>query len=195
MDIPDYILEKVNNGSMCIANFSDYLRMGLLALQGGLWLDATIYVAHDIPEEYYKFSIFTQKGITEDTGYISMGRWTSFCIGGWKCQPLFEFFKIAFEHYWKHHSHSIDYLFVDYCIEIARRHLLAVSKKMDDIPVNNPHINDLQAAMNSCRRADDFDSVIKPDTTFYKLSWRESYSKFTPDNHESIYSYFLNLKI
>ena len=42
--LPSYIKEKFNNGSFCIAHFSDIVRMGLLLKYGGYWIDSTYFV-------------------------------------------------------------------------------------------------------------------------------------------------------
>lgn len=89
---------------------------------------------------------------------------------------------------------AIDYLLVDYLIEIAYSNLTNVRKSIDRIPENNPHRDDLQAAMNAALPAEDFDRVIQEDTVLYKLSWRESYSPVTADGKPSVYARFLEKK-
>lgn len=193
VDIPDYILTKVESGKMCIANFSDYLRAALIATYGGLWIDATVFCTDKIPSLCFELPIFTLKSPYAPNGYLSKGRWTSFCIGGWKKEAFFCFFKEALEVYWKDEEISIDYLLVDYIIEIAYSNLPQVKRKMDEIPINNIHRDELQAAMNHRLPAEEFWNIIQDDTVFYKLSWRETYSEETLDKRKSVYSYFLNM--
>lgn len=50
LDVPQYILDKVKSRKMCIANFSDYLRFSLLNKYGGIWIDATVFLPHQIPD-------------------------------------------------------------------------------------------------------------------------------------------------
>lgn len=190
--IPDYILNKVNNNEMCLANFSDYLRAALLEKYGGLWLDATIFCSAKIPEEYFETSFFTCKSMPVDCRYISRFRWTAFCLGGWKNNVFYRFFREAFEHYWKIEISAIDYLLVDYIIEIAYCNIPKIRQQIDAVEINNPHRDDLQAAMNHAEPAAMFQSLLKSDTVFYKLSWREKYSLYTNHGTESVYSYFLN---
>lgn len=191
LSIPTYILDKVENNEMCIANFSDYLRASLLEKYGGLWLDATIFCSTKIPEEYFKIPFFTCKSDPVDCRYISQFRWTSFCLGGWKNNIFYRFFKEAFECYWKMEITAIDYLLVDYIIEIAYRNIPKIRQQIDAVEINNPHRDDLQAAMNRAEPAEMFQTLLKSDTVLYKLSWRESYSLKTSGEKESIYAYFL----
>ena len=76
LEIPSYIIEKVQDKRMCIANFSDYLRVSLLEKYGGLWLDATIYVSRNIPDDIFVKNLFTCKS-PGAKGYLANGRWTS----------------------------------------------------------------------------------------------------------------------
>lgn len=192
LTVPAYIIEKVNNKSMCIANFSDYLRFALLESYGGLWLDATIFCSQSIPISYFSSKLFTCKGPLQKSKYISGYRWTSFCFGGNQRHVLFKFLREAFEQYWKDNDRSIDYLLVDYIIDIAYRHSAIIKRDLDSIPLNNLHRDDLQAAMNAALPAEQFGQIITEDTCLYKLSWREKYSEKTTDGKDSIYSYFIN---
>lgn len=193
LEIPEYILAKVSDGTMCIANFSDYLRFSLLAAYGGLWLDATIYCPGPIPEDYFRIPLFTCKGTLGDPGgYLSRYRWTSFCFGGNRGNVMFRYMQKAFDAYWRVCDTAIDYLLVDYLIDLGCRKLPAVRQLLDAIPENNLHRDDLQAAMNAVLPADAFDSVIRSDTALYKLSWREHYVEETADGQESIFHAFIS---
>ncbi len=191
LNIPQFILDKVDSNEMCLANFSDYLRVALLEKYGGLWLDATIFCSDEIPEEYFDNPFFTCKSRPVECGYISKFRWTSFCLGGWKNNIFYRFFREAFECYWKKEVKAIDYLLVDYIIETGYRNIPIIKQQIDNVKINNLHRDDLQAAMNRAEPAEMFQAVLKKDTVLYKLSWRESYSLKTSAEKESIYSYFL----
>lgn len=195
LDIPEYILQKLRNDQMCIANFSDYLRFSLLEKYGGLWLDATIFVSDFLPEAYFNESLFTCKSHVCECRYISKFRWTSFCFGGWKGNILFRFFKDAFELYWAKNDLAIDYLLVDYIINIAYDLIPSVRLQLERIPLNNLERDNLQAAMNDALCEDEFVNVIKEQTILYKLSWREEYSTVTSDQQKSIYAVFLEMKL
>lgn len=193
--IPDFIFQRFNEGNMCAAHFSDYLRYSLLEKYGGLWLDATIFVSQELPEEYFSSPFFTCKSNITETRFISKYRWTTFCIGGWKDNILFNFLKLSLENYWKQNDVAIDYLFLDYLIEIAYNTIPSIRNQIDKVPLNNLSRDDLQAAMNAALRSDDIDKVLNNETILYKLSWREKYSMTTQCGEKSIYAGFLNLQL
>lgn len=48
LEIPDYILDKWDNGIISNTHMSDILRVALLSKYGGLWLDSTVYCTGDL---------------------------------------------------------------------------------------------------------------------------------------------------
>lgn len=195
LDIPAYMLEKVEKGEMGLAHLSDYIRVSLLEKYGGLWLDATIFCSNTIPKEYFEIPVFTCKSKPVICTYISQMRWTTFVLGGWKGNVFYKFLKEAFEEYWSKEKRAIDYLFFDYLIELARCEIPQVLKDMETIPINNNHRDDLQVAMNQAIDGKHFKEIIREDTVLYKLSWREKYKTNTSNGCESVYGYFLNHRI
>lgn len=193
LNIPAFILEKMRSGQMGLAQFSDYLRVSLLYEYGGLWLDATIFCSQSVPEWFFSLPVFSCKSEYRESRYISSFQWTAFCLGGHKGNVFFHFVKEAFEAFWKNASAAIDYLFIDYLIFLAKDEISAVRQFFEQIPVNTPHRDDLQAAMNAALPAEKFWDVIQENTPLYKLSWRETYAETTADGKESVYGYFLNL--
>ncbi len=192
LDIPDYIINKVNEKKLGLANFSDYLRFSLIAKHGGLWIDSTIFCREAISSSYFSLPVFTCKSPERDSRFISRYRWTSFCLGGWKGHVLFSFLQEAFESFWKVYDTAIDYLFVDYLIAIAYQELPQANRELSNVPINNLHRDDLQAAMCAGLPAEEFANVLCEDTILYKLSWRESYTETTDSGTETIYGAFIH---
>lgn len=191
LDIPDYIYEKMQDGRMGLAHFADYLRVSLINEYGGLWLDATIFCAGEIPEPYFDTPFFTCKSPYRESRYLSHFQWVTFVLGGWKGNIWYSFMQEAFEVYWEKEDTAIDYLFFDSLIYLARNYVPEIRKLMEELPDNTPHRDDLQAAMNAALPASEFWNVIQKDTPIYKLSWREKYLRETRDGEKSVYDYFL----
>lgn len=192
IDIPDYMIKKVKEGNMGLAHLADYIRVSLLGKYGGLWLDATIFCAKELPEDYFKLPFFTCKSNPTECGYISQMRWTTFVLGGWKGNLFFSFMKEAFESYWSKEKVAIDYLFFDYLIELVCCKIPFISKQLENVPVNNLYRDELQAAMNKNLPGKCWNDVLKEENVLYKLSWRERYKIKTDNGEDSIYKFFLN---
>ncbi|ECW8955378.1 hypothetical protein F5R70_08115 [Campylobacter lari] len=65
IDLPDFVVNKLENdffGKKTTTFFSDLLRVALLSLYGGIWMDATIFLSAPINKDILskKFFIFTR---------------------------------------------------------------------------------------------------------------------------------------
>ena len=67
-------MEKFSRGYISRTHLSDMIRLNLLYLYGGAWLDATVLVSNDIPEEYFREELFSLNfgKKTKDPSYGSM---------------------------------------------------------------------------------------------------------------------------
>lgn len=191
LEIPETILRKVEKKQMGLAHFADYIRLSLLAKYGGLWLDATIFCSQPLPEELFRMPMFTCKGRTGPGEYWSDYKWTVFCIGGYRGNVFFRILQESLRDYWESNQVAIDYLFLDYIIKLVYSNHEICGRLIDELPENNLHRDDLQAAMNQALPQEQWKEIIQPDTVLYKLSWREKYQEKTPTGGNTIYSYFI----
>ena len=58
LEIPAYMLRKVENKKMGFAHFTDIIRLALLYNYGGVWIDATILLTDYLPQEYFEMDYF-----------------------------------------------------------------------------------------------------------------------------------------
>ena len=58
LEIPAFILKKVENKKMGFAHFTDIIRLALLYNYGGVWIDATILLTDYLPQEYFEMDYF-----------------------------------------------------------------------------------------------------------------------------------------
>lgn len=56
VEIPPIIRKKYKQGIISKTHFSDVVRVSLLLKYGGVWVDATLYMVHSIPECIWKNS-------------------------------------------------------------------------------------------------------------------------------------------
>lgn len=58
LDIPEWILEKLQTGQLSYTFFSDILRLALLYHYGGIWIDSTIVLTAKIDKKYLQNEYF-----------------------------------------------------------------------------------------------------------------------------------------
>lgn len=188
LEIPDAIMQKLESGNIRLAHLSDYIRVKLLAVYGGLWLDATIYTTQQIPEDIFSLPMFTFKGPVMESEFVSNYRWSTFGLGGWKGNVVYRFIADALEHYWTVNDYAITYLFFDSIINSAYENLPEVKRFIDAVPENNIRRNDLQKRLEEGLPAHELGTVINEDTGFYKLNWKADFPEKSPDGSPTAYA-------
>lgn len=193
IDMPQLFREKVLRKEMCLAHYSDILRVFLLEKYGGIWLDATIFCTNDIPDEYFEYMFFTLKSNLPTPGCISQNQWTTFCIGGCQGNVLFQSLKAFYLEYWGKENRAIDYLFFDDAIELARRLLPEVRREIEEVPQTNLRRDELILRFADLWSDDSVDDLLKSDTSIFKLGYREEIflHKYNNKNELTIYGAFI----
>lgn len=173
------------------AHFSDILRVNLLAQRGGLWLDATMLITADLPEDIFKMPFYSIK--TKPFGnFVSECRWAVFCLYSTKRNPLFIAVSKLFDLYNEVGQPFIDYFMFDQFIDILYQNKLEIRSMIDAIPYNNPLVHSLQPLLN--RRFDESEwQRLTAETYMFKLSWRQFGDDELTANSGTYYSYLRNL--
>ena len=103
--LPNYIWEKYEKGMICLAHLSDIVRVYLLAVYGGTWVDSTVYIATPVPD-YMTQGYFVFKQSPQLRECRSYGNW-------WISAPVGHEIIIrqlaALLVYWKHENAAYDY--------------------------------------------------------------------------------------
>ena len=175
VNIPDILIEKYRLGRIKAAHFADILRVNLLAQQGGLWLDATMLVTRNLPQEIFEMPFFSVK--TENQGYfVSQCRWAVFCLGTVKGNPLFVQLSSLFEQYLMATDLFVDYFLFDNFIDMLYKRYPVIKTQIDNLPMNNPRVHDMAPLL--CNKVLDkqYEDLVK-DTYLFKLS----YKNYTPE--------------
>lgn len=189
INLPTFILNKVNLGYISITHLSDMIRVLLLYIYGGVWCDATILCTQSIDDEVFKSNFYTiRTGIkTKDPSH---GDWTTFFMSSQPNNPLMK--KIAVYHFqfWKQYNEIIDYIMFDYIIRIITKNDIRVKEKIEAVPINNQQVFKLRNYINA-----QYDGELKSriknweQTTYlFKLSWKDQLI----DNKGILYYHILN---
>ena len=177
IELPEHIFKKVSDGVITLTHFSDILRMYLLSRYGGMWIDATIFTAADIPDEIFEAEYFSIKtGFNPKSYAVTMGRWASFLQAAHKDSALCSFALECQLEFWKKHKIPIDYILIDYFFALAYQNFPEIKTMLDSVPLNNPEIEGLRPLLNSKWDEKKF-AALTSSTTFFKLTWKHKFEK------------------
>lgn len=177
IDVPVVIQKKVENKSITLTEYSDIIRACVLAKYGGLWLDATVLVTRLIPDEIFEKPFFTIKNLEDKQNplfYISVAhlRWTTYVMGGKANNELFLYLADALVKYNSDESALIDYLLLDYFIEIGYEKIPLFKKNLNELSVSNSEKEELALRINAAFPDQKTKSLLKSDTYMFKLTYK-----------------------
>lgn len=189
VNLPTFVLNKVDLGCISITHLSDMIRALLLYIYGGVWCDATILDIQPIPDEVFKSNFYTIRTDLK-TKDPSHGNWTTFFMSSRPRNILMK--KIAIYHFqfWKEYNEIIDYIMFDYIIKIISQNDEYARRQIETVPKNNSQTFELRKYINKPYN-DELKNKIKTfeqNTYLFKLSWKDQFIK----NDNSLYHHILN---
>lgn len=185
-DIPDYILEKVDNGSITKTFFSDIARAALLYKNGGTWVDAAIFLTKEVPSSYFDKSYYCPAGIYSEHKkdfrhlfYGTKGWNVSFQGTNQKGFPLYDFLFHFYCKYFSDYSTHVDYFMNDFMISLFCRHNKQFCNILNNQPENNQREFDLALMMNKALNAKNKQRLEKllEENYIHKLTYRKNWKR------------------
>lgn len=185
------VIRKVKTGDMSFTNLSDLLRVNLLAIYGGMWIDATVYVTKSIDKELLERTFYSQKTATSYyvKRYITRSRWASWMMISAESEELFKFVAFILNRYYLRSIALIDYYLIDYVIEIAYNEISRVRESIDSVEINNVHAFDLFNRFNQEYKKEEFDEIIS-STQFLKFTYKSDLKEKTNNGALTNYAVF-----
>ncbi|MFD1421207.1 capsular polysaccharide synthesis protein [Lactiplantibacillus songbeiensis] len=177
IDVPSIIKKRVLNKNITLAQYSDIIRACLLSQYGGLWMDATVLVTRTIPEEVFEVPFFTIANAQDQKNplfYISVAhlRWTTYVFGGSPHNPLFEYMRSVLIAYNSTEESLIDYLLIDYVIELAWRQSDVVKSMFENVSLSNQNKEELVHRLDATFPDEITRKLLFSSTQFFKLSYK-----------------------
>ena len=199
IDFPEYITKKYNDGCICKAHYADILRWGLLAIYGGIWLDATDYLTFDKAKDIendLQYPYFSQrfKDASECPNEPCRGLWCNFYLMGNHDEKtrIFQFVYDGLLYYWKKHNMALHYVFLDYIIWAGYQYIDDIHELIDNVPPNNKNIWKLSEKMNEKYEENKWNTILN-DNQFYKLTYKANWNEYTENGELTNYGYFISL--
>lgn len=184
IQLPYYILEKKEKGIIPLAQFSDILRVCLLSIYGGIWLDATILLTGPIPQRYREMDFFVyQREPNEpnqkywENAYAYYYGWSkgfrvnmlSSVIFAKKDSKVLQELCHLMLYYWKKHDELPDYFFLHILFDT----LINGKLKGENCPIESdctPHL--MQQMINDPEFKLATKEEILKMTTIHKLTYK-----------------------
>lgn len=172
INLPAYIIKKVESGDIGLAHLADIIRVNLLYKYGGFWMDAEVLVLEPMPKEILEYPIYTRN--LPETQYYADAMWA---IGFMYAKPgsrLFRFLAESFFYYFSVHDKLKYYFTLDYMIAVACHVFPEVGEQFKAVPCNNEKAFELEKHLMENFDERNYNSYIRGtyiQFLSHKLNW------------------------
>lgn len=194
IELPDYIIEKLEKGIISITHFSDVLRVNLLSKHGGIWIDATCLLTANIFKDFIPEFYTVKLPHNDKEVCISDGKWCIFFMGSSKNNILFNFLKDFYNEYWKKENSVLAYFLTDYAIYIAYNKIDEVRHMIDNVPENNILIHQLKEKLNDEFNITEYNNILEKNK-IHKLAHERKYITNLGNGKETFYGHLLKTTV
>lgn len=189
--IPDFLVKKAVSHKLKFAHLADLLRLKLLAMYGGLWIDSTILLSRPIKNIYTDAPFMTLKNPPFFNQSVSVYRWSSFFMGaGISARPYMAALSVAMEKYLLTERSMIHYLLIDYFIDLLYKNSKGFKTMVDAIPCRNLNLHTLREQQNQVYDKNKWEKWVET-TDFFKMSYHEKILEFL-NGRRTYYGYIVN---
>lgn len=190
LDLPEHIKKKYATGHISKAQYSDIVRTSLLYQYGGVWMDATVFIAKTIPDSFYD-NEFSSLRFENNDHALSQGYWTAYFLASRKGCALIKLVRDILYSYWLHHDTLIEYFLIDYSFLYARERYPQFERLMNEQPITGNNRFLIRQYMNLAPD-DTMMAILSRDPVgMYKLSHKEKYS-LSDKGQPTLYSKILD---
>ena len=165
IDLPNYIIEKWNNGVISNTLFSDFIRLSLLKKYGGLWIDSTVFLTGRLPDYIDNHNFFMYRTPIEDEAKIG----ESWLLKSPANDELICLTLDIMLEYWKKEYKIRDYFLMFICMKIASVKVGSFRNKVLEVPNRLPEI--LECYLNYEYSPILWDEICSL-TTVHKLNYK-----------------------
>lgn len=189
VSLPENIIRKYKRGQIPFTQFSDLLRVCLLAQHGGIWMDATVLLTDSIPDFVFENHLFMFR-----TSWLQPSKHygSSWFLAASQGHPLMLNMQELLIQYWTHESTLIDYYLVHDLFALVINENPQCKELLNAIPyIQNVDVHTMMFRMFE-PYTDKLWNQITGRSSIHKLTY-----KFKPEQlakaNGSIYEYILKL--
>lgn len=185
--MPQNIERLYTLGKIKPAHYADIMRVNLLAQQGGLWLDATMWLASPIDSAIFKMPFWSIH--TPNDGYfVSQCRWAVFALAAKRHNLLMVAVARCFDEYLKQTDTFIDYFMFDQFIDMLQQQSPELHSMIEAIPINNINVHKLDHLLTTIFNEDEYHRITA-GTQLFKLSYKSHTAEQLDDIPDNYYHY------
>lgn len=175
VSIPDNIYKKYCEGIISRAHYSDIVRCLILKEYGGLWIDSTVLLTAPLDSNVFEDSFWS---IKQSKPIVSNFNWSMYMLGGVN-NLIYSVLGDLLIQYWNIYDVEIDYLFLDYLMDLMRENDDRIKQMIADVPCGNDEVLTLCDVVRQGESLETIKSLLNSSTKIFKMTYR------LPENTEA----------
>ena len=179
----------VESNIITVTFFSDILRMSLLAKYGGIWIDATYWLTKPLDVNGQKLFTYRQDRF-KGQGGINDFNWTCHLIGIGAPYYVFDFIRDCLLKHIRKHNDIIEYLLIDFAINMAYESFPDFKQLVDNLPDHKPHIYIMPWLFNQKLDKVKLHEILS-STPLLKLTYKQEYVNVTDKGEITYFDWFM----
>jgi hypothetical protein len=188
ISIPWDVKKKFEDGVFTKTLLSDIVRCSLLAENGGLWLDATVFVSKPIVDNIKTTPFFTV--VRNEAKELDISNKISpFLIGG-SDKKLFCFMRDMLYEYVRSENDLINYLLIENIFSIACEKDSKIKECVDILFDNKQDVLGLEKILEKPYKKEELNNILG-QATFHKLSWKKKTLTQTKNMQDTVYGFLI----
>ena len=118
VNLPPHVCEKYRKGIISKTHFSDLVRLELLTVYGGIWIDATVMMSGTLPRYIEDSNLFVFQTLKPGLGGHTLAI-SSWFISSQAPSKILLFAKDFLYSYWECENALVDYFLLHHAVQIA----------------------------------------------------------------------------
>lgn len=196
VDLPANIIECVEKKFISFIFLSDLLRTSLIARHGGIWIDSSYWLTQPLNVNGQVLFTYRQDRF-KGQGGINDFNWTCHLIGTGASFYIFDFLRDCLLLHVSKHQKIVDYLLIDFAINMAYESFEDFRALIDALPDHKPHIYIMPWLFNQKLDEANLREILET-TPLLKLSYKlnqTNYVRRTLTGERTYYDWFISQEI
>ena len=188
IELPDFIIQKYSSGQITNAEFSDLIRIELLATYGGIWIDSTVLLTENISDVIKNSSFFMFQSSKLEYSIIKSSSW--FIVNKEPDNYIITSIRNSIYTYWKREKFAINQFVFHLIVSSLYENDKRFKEEWDKIPYicnMNPHL--MWFSLHEEFSVQKWKHILN-SCGIHKLSWKIEDKIFSDC---SIYKYIINI--
>lgn len=193
IELPDEIINKYKNNIINHTALSEIIRLEILSIYGGIWLDSTVFIPYECKIDFESYDFFSPRASEKNVNNELFGLYALFFL---YCKPNYQpviNIRNNLLSYWLQYNEQVDYFLVDYLFKFEYHNNNFFKEDVDRNPIIGKNLHSLEHHLLNEEWSEHLKFFLQNDPLgAFKLNYKVSYKNFSNSNLPTLYNKILS---